>query len=484
MKTVGLKLYLIILMITVATISLIFTSGFVLYQSNEQSEQQIRKTLETTSRLLNVQLIRISTNFERPENFPDLNLWKEADKYSGMCIHFSAIKSHHERRVCKGYLSEGEWPKIFEKIYRWFFDPSNTRTKEIEYGGVVYGTLKVQFNDEYTLLNAWESIKKLMGLSFVTVVSLILMLTITFGHALKPSKVIIKGLDNMSENGFDSRLPNFFITEWHQTGQAINQLASELQTTLKERKALSLKLVNIQEEERKFIARELHDELGQSLAGLSAIGALIVQLADKNCRILVSQGEKVNSITAHMMSFLQQILLHLRPADFDELGLVESLKNMINAWNSQRAGTTNYELQLEGDLTKIPDTVSMNIFRIVQECLTNIAKHSHASRALIRIEHIDKYKNNLFSCIKIHIEDNGVAKGKEYLGASSGIGILGIYERVKIFDGKVNFHTLQPNGLVVDIEIPIPNTTECEYENNVVNRDYIGGRPCDCQRRL
>lgn len=461
MKTVGLKLYLIILMIIVATISLILTSGFVLYQSNNQSHQQINKTVESTARQLNVQLIRISTNFERPENFPDLNLWKEADKYSGMCIHFAAIKSHHERRVCKGFLSEGEWPKIFEKIYRWFFDPSNTVTKIIEYDGVIYGTLKVQFNNAYTLLNAWESVKKLMGLSFVTVISLILMLTIAFGHALKPSKIIIKGLDKMTEDDFDSRLPNFFITEWHRTGQAINQLAAELQATLKERKALSLKLVNIQEEERRFIARELHDEFGQSLAGLSAIGALIVQLADKNCQILVSQGEKVNSITAHMMSLLQQILLHLRPADFDELGLVESLKNMISAWNSQSAGSTNYELQLEGNLTDIPDTVAMNVFRIVQECLTNIAKHSHASRALIRIEQVDHYKKKLFNCIKIHIEDNGIAKGKEYLGNSSGIGILGIHERVKVFDGKVDFHTLHPNGLVIAIEIPFPNTTEC-----------------------
>lgn len=461
MKTVGLKLYLIILTIIVATISLILTSGVVLYQSNKQSHQQTNKTAESIARQLNVQLIKISTNFERPESFPDLNQWTEADKYSGMCIHFAAIKPNHERRLCKGFLSEGEWPDIFEKIYRRFFDPSNTVTKIIEYDGVKYGILEVQFNSAYTLLEAWESIKKLMGLSFVTVISLILMLTIAFGYALKPSKVIIKGLDKMTEDDLDSRLPNFFITEWHRAGQSINHLATELQATLNERKALSLKLVNIQEEERRLIARELHDEFGQSLTALSAIGALIVQLADNNCQTLVSQGEKVNSITAHMMSLLQQILLQLRPADFDELGLVESLKNIVATWNFQSIGNTNYELQLRGNLTDIPDTVAMNIFRIVQESLTNIAKHSHASMALIRIERISEHKNKLLHCIRIHIEDNGIAKGKDYLGNSPGIGILGIYERVKIFDGNVDLHTLQPSGLVMDIEIPFPNTTEC-----------------------
>lgn len=461
MQTIGLKIYLIILMIIVATLSLLFTSGYVLYQSNNQSHQQINKTVESTAKQLNVQLIRISTNFERPENFPDLNLWKEADKYSGMCIHFSAIRPEHERRICKGFISEGEWPTSFETIYRWFFDPSNTVTRQIEFSGTEYGTLKVQFSSGYTLLKAWESIKKLMGLSIVTVMSLILMLSIAIGHALKPSKTIIKGLDKMTEDDFTSRLPNFFITEWHRTGQAINQLAAELQTTLKERKALSLKLVNIQEEERRFIARELHDEFGQSLAGLSAVGALIVQLADKNCPTLVSQGEKVNSITAHMMSLLQQILLHLRPADFDELGLAESLKNIVAAWNSQSAGNTNYELQLQGNLSDIPDIVAMNIFRIIQECLTNIAKHSHASKALIRVEQLNFPNNKFSNCIKIHIEDNGIASGNDFLGNSSGIGILGIYERVKVFDGKVDFRTLKPNGLVTDIEIPFSNTTEC-----------------------
>lgn len=454
MRTISLKVYLIFLIILIASICLLCVSGFVLYQANSQSKAQTANALISVEKQLKVQLIRISTNFDLPENFPNLGLWQEAEQRSGLCVRFTRPKERLVRSVCRGGIVKEDWPNWFESIYRWFFDPGLAMVKKIEHAGEIHGTVTLLPSAMVELDHAWRDVEKLMSLSAVTVISLCILLYFAVGRAWRPAKVIVAGLDQMAEDNFSSRLPDFNITEWQRTGEAINYLASDLQNTISERKGLALKLVNAQEEERRYLARELHDEFGQSLAGLTAVASLITQTAEKESPSLVAQGEQIGRITQNMMDLLRGMLVRLRPADFDEIGLVESLKGMIATWNAQSGGKTQYELKIEGDFSDLTGPIPVNLYRIVQECLTNISKHANATKAIVDLQRIATSNSNVAEKVHLKIKDNGIAKNVT-LNNKKGNGLSGIHERVTALGGDVLLQTEKAGGLTVQIQIPI-----------------------------
>jgi len=459
MRSISLKNYLILLIIMIATVCLLFTSLWVLYQTDKQSQHQIHKAIDSASKQLLVQLIRVQTNFERPENFPNLGLWQEAEKYSGLCVRFIGVQDRIEQSLCRGGGTTTGWPNWFDIFYRWAFAPGKAVKRQINYANKHYGDVLVLPNAEVALSHAWQDMRKLMGLAVLTVVSLSISLYFAIGYALRPGRIIVQGLGKMRADEFTSRLPGFFITEWQHTGQAINQLAADLQTNLAARKALALKLVNVQEQERKFLARELHDEFGQSLAGLSAVASLITQTAEKEYPVLAKQGEKVSDITAHLMDLLRDMLIRLRPADFDELGLIDSLKTMVAGWNAQSGGKTHYQIEVRGDFSNLPGILPVTIFRMVQECMTNIAKHSQASQASVILQITPAETSASPGHIYLHIEDDGVASNLAFMN-KAGIGLLGLQERVDALAGRLQIQTREPSGLAIDINIPLSNVME------------------------
>jgi signal transduction histidine kinase len=229
---------------------------------------------------------------------------------------------------------------------------------------------------------------------------------------------------------------------------------------LADRNKLALQLVNTQEEERRYLTRELHDEFGQSLAGLAAIASSIMQTAEKECPQLVKESHSVGKITTQMMGLLKDMLIQLRPIDFDDLGLVESLQSMVAEWNTRSGDKTKYDLDIFGDFSHLPSIVAVNIFRIVQECLTNVSKHSEATKACVKLTHTKhSSETGCGESMLLIIEDNGVAETIEF-SASSGIGLLGMRERVAALGGKMTLKPNKPSGLIVRVSLPFQHLIE------------------------
>ena len=458
MKTISLKLFLMILIILIATLCLLSTTVFVLYEADNQSRQATAISAKSIGQQLEMQRFRISKGIERPERFPDFDLWKESENSSGLCVRFARLDDSIVKSVCRGGLTSEQWPRWFENIYRWNFQPGQEIVRQVTQDRQVYGTVTVSPSAEMELARAWHDVKKLIGLSAVTVVSLCTLLFFALDWALRPARLMVTGLEKMAQGELSIRLPNFKISEWQRTGQAINLLAANLEKTLSERKKLALKLVNAQEEERGYITRELHDEFGQSLAGLAAVATSITQTAEEECPRLVSEGKMTGRITAHMMEILRSMLLRLRPVDFDTLGLTESLNSMVAGWNARSSGNITYTIDIIGDIDHFPDPILVNIFRIVQECVTNISKHSGASNATILIERIMNLKSQALNqpndSITLIIKDNGIVTDLGF-AENPGIGLVGIRERVIALGGQLTLQTCNPSGLAVHIHIPL-----------------------------
>jgi signal transduction histidine kinase len=310
---------------------------------------------------------------------------------------------------------------------------------------------------EMGIASAWQSISGLMGLSASTTLALCVLVYFTISRVLRPAQVIVTGLEKMEKGELSFRLPAFEVDEWQRTGKAINQLAASLEQLLSERKKLALKLMTIQEEERRYLARELHDEFGQCLAAINAVAASISQTAENECPALVPEGKNISRIAHHMMESLRGLLMRLRPSDIDELGLTASLKSLVAGWNVSSGGKIRYNLAVHGNLDRLPEPIPVTIFRIVQECLTNVSKHSAATNAKVTLRTVSA--NNLITAIELSIEDDGKAN-KLPFEDSPGIGLLGIRERVTALGGRLTLKTGNPSGLAVHVWLSVHPLSE------------------------
>jgi len=208
-------------------------------------------------------------------------------------------------------------------------------------------------------------------------------------------------------------------------------------------------VISAQEDERKRIARELHDETSQEL------GALMVELesaAMAHSAAGSSENQhlkKAKSIVRRLMVETRRLVRDLRPALLDDLGLVAAI-----AWyGAERLEAMGIDVKIQSDPTEIrlPQAVGIALFRIAQEAMNNVAKHADASMVAISLQHHDH------SAV-LTIEDNGHGfdLGTQEASAPGRFGLQGIRERVNILGGEFSLRSKPDNGTLIEVRVPIP----------------------------
>ena len=208
---------------------------------------------------------------------------------------------------------------------------------------------------------------------------------------------------------------------------------------------LSSALQTIREEERTHIARELHDDLGQLLASLRMDLTLLRQnnhLPDASGRLL--DGMESNLLTA--ITSLRRIATNLRPRALDEGGLYFALQGLRDEF-VERHGIACMLLAEEAEL-RLDDAASTAIFRIMQEALTNIARHAEASSVVLTLDRSDHE-------LLVTIRDDGRGIRSEDLEKVESLGLVGMRERVWALHGEISVSADEPPGTRIDISIPI-----------------------------
>jgi signal transduction histidine kinase len=212
------------------------------------------------------------------------------------------------------------------------------------------------------------------------------------------------------------------------------------------RAELFRKVVSAQESERQRIARDLHDETGQSL---TAIGMGLRGLSDEtNEKRRLATLTQLQSLTSDSLRELQRIIADLRPAHLDDLGLSATLR-----WYASRIHeltSIQVRVDIEGDEPTLDDAVKITIFRIVQEALNNVIKHSKATNVNVHLDYRDK-KAIIF------IRDNGQGFNMNAVQSRIGrvsLGLAGMEERAMLLGGTLEVHSRPDYGTQVDAEIP------------------------------
>tara|TARA_B100001057_G_C22848057_1_gene949846 strand:- start:2293 stop:3084 length:792 start_codon:yes stop_codon:yes gene_type:complete len=247
---------------------------------------------------------------------------------------------------------------------------------------------------------------------------------------IKPINRIIEGFEKLEDGNYKASVSKSNILELNMIGRKFNSMVGKLKNSNYKIHKLSQDLINVQEQEKKELARNLHDELGQVLTAIQAEAASIPNARSKKSQNLAA--ESIIHLSKNIMLSTREIIKNLSLGLLDELGFEDAIKDLIDSWH-KRYKRVKISSKVDGKaLEVINEQDQPHIYRIIQEALTNIAKHSKAKKILIDI-YRPKSKNKL----KIVIENDGF--NPNYLNAE-GTGLMGIRERVNQIKGKININ--------------------------------------------
>lgn len=280
----------------------------------------------------------------------------------------------------------------------------------------------------------------------VTLASLLLFTLAVFllvSRWMSPVRDFVKTLEDIERGDFSRRVPVMRLPELAQIAERINRLSSVLGASKTENERLSRKSLIIQEQERRHLAQELHDVMGQSISAIKAMAVSIQQRAAGDDAVLRESAGRIEELSGEIYSSVRSMMSRLRPTVLDELGLVPALQQMADDWNAHHESAF-CRLRIDGDFGNLQEDQQINIYRIVQEALTNIAKHAHADRVEVILS-----GHEVLSLI---INDNGIGYDLEL--AEQGMGLMGIRERVHFLRGELNIATRPRQGVSIQIEFP------------------------------
>jgi signal transduction histidine kinase len=203
------------------------------------------------------------------------------------------------------------------------------------------------------------------------------------------------------------------------------------------------RLVTAQEEERRRISRELHDQTGQHLAALLLGLKTLDNSTNHGSTSLHKSLFQLQKLTERLVEETHYLAWELRPAALDDLGLETAISNYVDKWSERNSITLDFHSGL--NKLRLPPPVETAVFRIVQEALTNVLKHAQASRVSVMLEY--RYDELL-----VIVEDNGRGFQPEIEG--DGLGLVGIQERVALVGGKLNIESAPGLGTTLAIRIP------------------------------
>jgi len=220
-------------------------------------------------------------------------------------------------------------------------------------------------------------------------------------------------------------------------------MASVLEDSREQNRMLTKQSLAIQEEERRYLARELHDEMGQSLSAIKAVAAS----ADKhiNDEKVKTSLATITDISSRIYNVVRDMMKRLHPVILEELGLIPALNDLIDDWNTHHENTFCHFDMNNNDLDKISKEISITVYRLIQECLNNVAKHANADDVFITLS---THGNSL----KLTVRDNG--QGFDTKQQTNGLGLPGMHERVEALGGQYEINSAPGNGVTIQVILP------------------------------
>lgn len=315
------------------------------------------------------------------------------------------------------------------------------------------GVITITPDPSRAILDGWDELRELLitGLLALLITNVIGFFFI--GRWLKPFGTIREALQALEKGNHDIRLENLHGKEASLIGHAFNQMVGSVNETIiaKAEKAKAEALLSSQkqfahqlqthiENERKDLARELHDELGQSLTAIRAIATSIDKQSKDNPQLQKSTQLMLQA-AGETYDGMLRLIPKLRPIAIDQLGLEGALLDMFDRLKTTNS---NIEFNLNIECSKQADEVNLALYRIIQEAVNNAIKHANPSTITVNLSETNNF-------IELTINNDGKSPGQ--LSNAGHFGIEGMQERAHFVGGDLSFNTSGSGGLVVQLKI-------------------------------
>lgn len=357
------------------------------------------------------------------------------------------VRDIHAQLVGQGCLGTVSFhPIAIEHLLRWVAQDVLFTVPLVRYPGIIVGELGITPH--------WAAQAALLWQHWLHTLlyAVVLMVMVGLGfwaarRALSPTRAMMQALQRLEAGDLKARMPQVAPHELQRIGSTFNRMADRLQDTITTQQQLADQLLTLQESERRHLARELHDELGQSLTSIRAEVAFIEEVARESEPSLLPSIDALTHSCEHMVRAVRHIVQQLRPPGLETFGLAASLKHLIEDWQRRDGQRCCYHLELIGNTDAWDDTLSVSVYRLVQEGLTNAIRHGQASWIDIRLT-VEANRIHLL------IQDDGPLTELPLRPLSSGQGLLGMRERILALGGTLSMDIRAPHGLRLHIHLP------------------------------
>ena len=283
----------------------------------------------------------------------------------------------------------------------------------------------------------------LVGLAVSLVVNFVVLQA-----ALLPLKVLARTVEEVRQGNFRARARKVRVNDPQvdQLTDTLNGMLDEVEAYREEVQKLSSQAISAQEEERKRVARELHDETAQSLTSL-LVRLRIAEKAGSVEEIRAAIAE-VRELTARTLEEVRKLALELRPSALDDLGLVPALQWYTKQY-AERHGVV-VDFRSVGLDERLPAEMELVLYRVIQEALTNVAKHAQAQRVEVMLQRQG-------GVIRASVQDDGRGFDAAAMLQSRerGLGLFGMQERLALVGGHFHVESAIRQGTRIDAEVPL-----------------------------
>ncbi|MEY4640581.1 MAG: hypothetical protein RLZZ227_575 [Pseudomonadota bacterium] len=302
-------------------------------------------------------------------------------------------------------------------------------------------TLRVDPGDEIN--DMWLEARNELLLRIIGLLLFYLLSHVLMGMWLRTTEQIVGVLEEIVKGDFNRRVPHLTMPELDAIARKVNHLVGVLGVSKSDNERLAHQTLTAKEQERRYLAQELHDSLGQAVSAIKAMAVSIAMRAREMDPVIAESANRIEKISDSAYSSVRDLMSWLRPAILDELGLTHAVQHMVDEWNGHHEDTF-CRLRMNGNFDDLREEQLINIYRIIQEVMTNAAKYAEAETIDITI--------GGHEVISLIISDDG--KGFEQDKIVLGMGLSGIRDRVNMLQGSVTISARPGKGTSIHVEFP------------------------------
>jgi two-component system sensor histidine kinase UhpB len=428
--------------------------------AREATRVEIASSLDTAGRLVRETVTRLERDVGRLRTIADLQATVPAVRHARIVVK-------DPQGVAVGLREAGDRPdeRARDDVPRWFtalIEPSPSSVSiPVLIGGEPAGSVVIYGDASDEVAEVWEDLVSLAILFIVLNGLALAVFAMLLGRVLAPLAKLADGMADLRVGRLDRRLETPASRELASIVERFNALGQTLAAERATNGRMSWRMVTLQDDERRQIAKELHDELGPCLFGLrSNLASLEREVAGQSVTVTDAARERIAAMTdlsERLSDMNRRLLGRLRPMALGAAPLAEVLAGLIADFTRHHP-ERRFELVARGVGISYGEAVDLTVYRAVQEGVTNAIRHAACARVAVTVE--QGLDENGADVVRIRILDDG---GGVTEPTPAGFGLIGLGERLRALGGSFHLHNV-PAGAALDVVVPLAHAASRRLE--------------------